>query len=221
MPNIFPQIPCGLVALSDELQKLTDERMLIRIGDKVEYVVGYVDGLKVVTFQGTASWNDWQDNLESWQETVYLYGNKVKVFKGVYDQSRIAKEVIIKEQPNVIQGHSLAGGIVQVLCANYNIPTVTWGGLRAGNRAFANLLTDRCVRIHHRGDKVPYIPWRVWPTWHRPWVNFYTHGDIPVLRIGERNNLLKSLLNKEHHILSYVSALRDHIAAMHTVSPFE
>lgn len=141
----------------------------------VEWDDRVVDGQRTLTFQSSRSLLDWIGNAFAFK-TDFL---GTRVHTGFLYQA-LQAYVAIDGAPDILVGSSLGGAIAQLLAVKYQVPCITFGSPRVGNKAFADLVTPLHTRVVNPGDPIPYVPFACWGfrhggeemklgSWRLPW----------------------------------------------------
>lgn len=167
-----------------EVQPEFPRETLIVIDDGSTGVQCYIrksPGLLLITFRGSNSAQDWDNNLTFWKKAI-PYDNPssdIRVHAGfinAYKSPNVRGRLHNLMTPDVasvrIAGHS-QGAALALLCGvdlEYNFPTrdyqvSTFGCPRVGNRAFQksyNKRVPKTLRVENGNDVITKIPFACW-----------------------------------------------------------
>lgn len=157
--------------------------------DDIEGFVGYLpsDTSIYVVFRGSSTIASWivdvQVTLTNYEENC-CDSNSCQVHSGIYEAAQKAYSSILHAVKKLLElypgahvkctGHSLGGALASLLAMylheNEIFPTVvyTFGKPRIGNKNYAKCSSKLIptIRVTHRKDIVPHIPFEMWGYHH-------------------------------------------------------
>jgi triacylglycerol lipase len=128
----------------------------------------------VIAFRGTASWTNWETNINALLEhpsdtdaKLMVHRGFERAFQGLADNGLTAKVKVIQaatdgQVPIYITGHSLGGALAQIAAAVIGGDDIaacyTFGSPRVGNAYFDLWVKAPSYRVVNHADIVPQVP---------------------------------------------------------------
>ncbi len=209
---------CGM-SYSDCQAEGSDGK-LIFVNDKktgIQCFLRVNSSILTIVFRGSDSKKDWQADFKFWEALIPYnhFSHKIKVHTGfisTYKSHSVRGKIREFVNENIkkiyVTGHSY-GAALAILCAidlRCNFPhkdyeVVVFGCPRVGNKAFKNFYNLRLfktLRVEHRRDIVPKVPFAFLG---------YRHVGAKI-KIG-KGELFKPYSMKKHNLQEYYSNIWD------------